>query len=217
MNPKTPRPPTLGVGRAGTSKGLGGTFEPLITKTSNKRQYDPSDWSTCVDQVFLHSYLEQGASVLLGPFAQPYSLDYLNQAIEDTFPELAWHEQAKFVGPLIDAIHWLSYAKRQNAFNERYSLARLCRMIAKCCGVCAPGRTGPGPPHIPLSLSDQPIEALLAALMICGFTIDQRKARPEWWTTNIGSTGLSRLGKRGALPTFTIQARRADITDWWGR
>src|SRR3984957_6176393 len=217
MRPKTPRPPTLGVGRAGSSKGLGGTFNPQISKTPSKPQQDFNAWSFDVDHLFLHSLLEQGALVLLGPFARPYSLDDLEAAIDDTFPELDCCEQAKFVGPLINAIHWLSYAKRQNAFNERYSLARLCRIIAKCCGVCAPGRTGPGPPHIPLSLSDQPIEALLAALMICGFTIDQRKARPEWWTTNIGSTGLSRLGKRGALPTFTIQARRADITDWWGR
>ena len=211
MCPKTPRPPTLGVGRAGTSKGLGGTFDPQPSKTSNKRQYDPNDWSTDADQIFLHSRLEQGASVLLGPFAQPYSLDDLEAAIADTFPELDCCEQAKFVGPLINAIHWLSYAKRQNAFNERFSLARLCRIIAKCLGVCAPGRTGPGLPHIPLSLSDQPIEALLAALIMCGFTIDQRQTRPELWTTNINGDGLSGPGKRGALPAFTIQMRRADL------
>jgi hypothetical protein len=85
--------------------------------------------------------------------------------------------------------------------------------MAKCYGVCTPGRAGPGLPHIPLSLSDQPIEALLAALMILGFTVDQRKTRPELWTTNISDDSLSGLGKRGALPAFTIQTRCADLLD----
>jgi hypothetical protein len=212
MKPKMPRPPTLADQRAGNSKGLGGTFDPQNTEQTGELRDDFGEGSA-LDHLFLGSRLEQGASVLLGPFARPYSLDDLEQVIEDTFPELDWREQAKLVYPLINAIHWLGYTKQQNAVNERYSLARICRMIAKCHGVCAPGRTGPGLPNIPLHLSDQPIEALIAALIICGFKIDRRKTRPERWRTNISSTGLVRLGKRGALPTFVIRLPRASLID----
>ena len=39
-NPKTPRPPTLGVRRAGKSKGLGGTFNSQNSKTPDRLQDD---------------------------------------------------------------------------------------------------------------------------------------------------------------------------------
>jgi hypothetical protein len=38
MNPETPRPPTLAGQRAGTSKGLGGTFDPQTSETPNRQQ-----------------------------------------------------------------------------------------------------------------------------------------------------------------------------------
>jgi hypothetical protein len=38
MCPKTPRPPTLGVERAGNSKGLAGTFDPQTSETPNRQQ-----------------------------------------------------------------------------------------------------------------------------------------------------------------------------------
>jgi hypothetical protein len=211
MNTKAPRPAAPSeTHRAEIAKGLSGTFNPQTSQETSEQQDDFGDW---IDHLFLGRRLQQGAAVLLGPFARPYSLDDLDKVIENTFPELDWRERSKLVEPLINAIHWLGYTKLQSAFNERYSLARICRMIAKCHGVCAPGRTGPGLPNIPLHLSDQPIEALLAALTICGFKVDRRKTRPGWWRTNISSTGLARLGKRGALPKFAIRLPRTGLID----
>ena len=40
MRRKTSRPPTLGVGRAGSSKGLGGTFDSQDRETLNQEQDD---------------------------------------------------------------------------------------------------------------------------------------------------------------------------------
>ena len=40
MRRKTSRPPTLGVGRAGSSKGLGGTFNSQDRETLNQEQDD---------------------------------------------------------------------------------------------------------------------------------------------------------------------------------